>query len=608
MRKSLIGWVLSSLVGLTLFVGCDPVPRRQLTSEEKIADLYWVYSQFGENYAPLEYKQQRLGFNYETLKLETVEKAKLTKNNDEFYSLLFNFVSTFQDAHTSGALTNSSLPNRASVAYLGFSGERSGDNLIVKKFLPTIDKDGYPVKEGDEILKLNGKTLKSIIDSDLKGFRNLGNVEANYTYHMNKIFTRVSTQNGQPTGSDAILTVKRDDKEIEITVPWIVKDLYKFQKDQTEAEKAKKSESTDPAELDENYVMTADGSNNPLFRFRILGFNGRPEFPFSTWVSISRQFRKTFLNSFKIVDLFASWEAATGEKEAPLTPMQTLKKVRSVPSSAIEISSAQTYPAYVSVEKVRTKAGDDSGKKALVGTIYLDTFSPAEDEEEVIKQFKATLKDFNTLGVKTIVIDLINNGGGSLSLGAKLAQALFPTTIEMPKIQFRLSDTWLDEFESTILNSGAGDLKRELARRTLNGMIEDQAAGKKLSRPLSIETLFPYELEKNEDYSENPQVILLVNEMCASMCDIFSAMLQDNGVAKIVGTQTMGAGGNVVGHNQAPNSHFDVRQTESLLLRKDGTYIENNGVMPDVEIAVNESAGSKYSAVRKKALEKLLVE
>jgi C-terminal processing protease CtpA/Prc len=68
----------------------------------------------------------------------------------------------------------------------------------------------------------------------------------------------------------------------------------------------------------------------------------------------------------------------------------------------------------------------------------------------------------------------------------------------------------------------------------------------------------------------------------------------------------MGAGGNVVDHYEAPNSHFDVRQTESLILRRDGSYLENNGVEPDVAIAVNESSTSFYEDVHTLALKTLM--
>jgi hypothetical protein len=64
----------------------------------------------------------------------------------------------------------------------------------------------------------------------------------------------------------------------------------------------------------------------------------------------------------------------------------------------------------------------------------------------------------------------------------------------------------------------------------------------------------------------------------------------------------MGGGGNVVQHAQAPNSHLVVAQTESLILRHDGTPIENVGVTPDIEMEVNETAAGRYDEVRDKAI------
>ncbi len=73
--------------------------------------------------------------------------------------------------------------------------------------------------------------------------------------------------------------------------------------------------------------------------------------------------------------------------------------------------------------------------------------------------------------------------------------------------------------------------------------------------------------------------------------------MKENNLATVVGSRTLGAGGNVVNHPYTPNSHMSVRVTESLIVRKDGSYIENNGVTPDVAVAVNEFATSKYEGV-----------
>ena len=109
--------------------------------------------------------------------------------------------------------------------------------------------------------------------------------------------------------------------------------------------------------------------------------------------------------------------------------------------------------------------------------------------------------------------------------------------------------------------------------------------------------LSPFSIQPNKDLKKPFKIALLVNEMCASMCDIFAGILQDNKMATIFGSRTMGAGGNVVSYNQAPNSHLDLRQTESLIVRKDGSYVENNGVTPEKVMEVNTFAKDKYADV-----------
>jgi hypothetical protein len=60
--------------------------------------------------------------------------------------------------------------------------------------------------------------------------------------------------------------------------------------------------------------------------------------------------------------------------------------------------------------------------------------------------------------------------------------------------------------------------------------------------------------------------------------------------------------------HQAPSSHLELRQTESLIVRKNPnadqtpSYIENFGIEPEVEIKVSEMAKTKYVDVIKKAM------
>ncbi len=600
-RKTLARLFGAAVVASSLLVitACDPVPRRTLTAEEKIADMEWAYSVFGANYAPLEYKAQRYGFDWDALKTRYREEARVTQSNDEFYAVLHKFVSEFKDAHTSSSLTNSDLPGRARVAYLGFSGERKGDALLVKELLPTIDEDSsYPIHVGDEIIKIDGVALTDIVRGEMVKSRDLGQDESNLSFHFNKIFTRISTARALPARDVAVLTVKDDDQEREVQLPWVTKDLVQFRTEQAEARAAAEAPAA-PASPSVGSLV-----ERPQF-LALLGFDGHIIDPVAALASVTRGSRSfSMLNTFRFIDDVAAW---TTNLHAPVAGVETMRRVRNVPERAQFIEAARTYPTYVTREPVLNAAGQRTGSR-LVATMLLDTFSPAATEETVSTEFKNTLNAMKELGVNDLVIDLINNGGGSVSLGMHLAQALSNTLIEMPQIQFRLNDDWLDDIQQASLE-GDSDAERELARRLFETMQADAASGRRLSRPVSTQLLVPFEIQANRDLEQRLNIVLMVNEMCASMCDIFTAVLKDNGMARVVGARTMGAGGNVVGKNSsAPNSGLELRQTESLILRRDGSYIENNGVEPDVVFAVNESADEKYDGVRAKALESLLRE
>ncbi len=583
------------VITLSLLTSCSGVPRRQLTSEEKKADLYWLFSMFNQNYAPMQYKEQLHKFSIEDLKASYLEKAAQTKTNDEFYALMHSFVAHFQDAHTSGSFSPSALPQRVQVAYLGFSGVRIGKKFHVKSLLPSIkDTSSFPIKVGTIITKFNGKSIADAVQTELVPYRNLGHTEANITALANNLFQRNSTGINIPTEDNVTLTLEISSKEQDVILPWIKKDIYTFSKEQAEAKKEKDSKE----------------KQSNLFAVLLESFQKAD--------LVSQFFQKEFTRegghfdfrkSFRVLGLDTSWSSDQLKEQlervlagpngfAPATPKTTkeiLAKSRFIPANALFIPEAKTYPAYI------TKVKTDKNGSHLVAYMHLNTFSPATAEDKVIEEVKATLKVISSLNVNKLVIDMIGNGGGSLSLGVKLAQALSNKPIQLPTLQFKTSETWLDEFENASI-SNSSDAERELAKRIFYQLDTERRSGKSLSKAFNIESLMPFEVSPNTDLEEPLKIVFLADEMCASMCDIFSGMLVDNKMATFLGKQTMGAGGNVVMHGAAPNSGFLVAQTESLIIRSNGSYIENNGIKPDVVVEINEHAGDNYSAVIQKAL------
>jgi C-terminal processing protease CtpA/Prc len=599
-----VAWGFAALV--ILFGACAPAPRKVLTKDQKQADLMWLFSQFDENYAPLEYKAGKLGFNYTDLKAKYLKDADATATNEQFYRLMSKFVSEFQDAHTSTTQNFSFLPKRSNIAYLGFDGIRKGDGLLVTALLPSyVMAPNYPVKLGDTILKMDGQSLPDLVKAMAVERQHLGNPESNLTAHMPKLFSKTTGNDALPAAdASAKLTIRRGFSTLDVVVPWITKDMQDFLREQQQFTKKEVS-----VGATEHLGLTLE----KFFQFALAGFSDQAKVKPGVIDQLLRTSKDyQFYKSFVYVDKSPTWGSAMVAETlqqsfaTPPTSVEKLKMKRFVPASAVFVNANAVYPTYVTGEKVFGVDGKATGETKLVATMYLDTFSPSGAEPAVLKEVSDTLYALQTLGVKDLVIDMIDNGGGSLSLGLQMAQLFSNQRIIMPEMQFKLSNTWIDEFESGSIKGG-NDAERELFRRVYDGLSKDLESGLNLSSKWSTEALMPFAVKPNDRLKNSMNVVLLVNEMCASMCDIFSAVMQDNKLATVVGAQTMGAGGNVVMHGEAPNSHMWVSQTESLILRKDGSYIENNGIKPDVALPVNEFSDMRYMPVRAVAVQLLTV-
>ncbi len=604
------------------FISCSPGPRRQLNQSERVADMFWLYSKFDQNYAPRNLKEKNFSFKYSELKQQYMKQAMLDQSNETFYQLMMSFIAEFKDAHTSGDIPISSLPGRTKISYLGFKGKRVKDAYLISELLPTIKKGShYPLKVGDSIEKIDGVELITYIDTHLTKNRNLGHKQANYTALMGKIFTRRSYFNAFSKNQDATLTIKRGEETLDITLPWVTKDFVTFRQEQTKAQEEKKKAqvgaSYNLSISDEDYkqletltqfvaLKSISLENVKSIIAKTKNFKEINSIAFDQFQvqNLAQTFQKQAdLDVWTFIELMKAYLEPIAHD--PKDIIQVMKKDRFIPAIAHHVPHTSHYKAYTTYKSVK-------GIKTKIGVIRLHSFSPGGDEADIIKEFKKTLKYFIDFDVQNVVIDMLNNGGGSLTLGTKLAQAMTSKKLELPTIKLKINETWLDNFETKSL-SAKSDAEKEIARRTFETLMAKRAKNEILSQELLITSLFPLQMTPNKELIVEKKAypfnfVLLVNEMCASMCDIFSAMIQDNKLGSIVGSQTMGAGGNVTQHIQAPNSNLIIRQTESLLVRSrdQKDYIENNGIIPDVKIKTYEMQGNKFEKVIEKAFEQFV--
>lgn len=84
-------------------------------------------------------------------------------------------------------------------------------------------------------------------------------------------------------------------------------------------------------------------------------------------------------------------------------------------------------------------------------------------------------------------------------------------------------------------------------------------------------------------------IYMLINELDFSGGDATPANLQDYKRVTLIGVRTAGAGGTVEEIENRVANQFSYRLTTSLMVRKNGSFVENLGVLPNVKFVINEN-------------------
>ena len=162
-----------------------------------------------------------------------------------------------------------------------------------------------------------------------------------------------------------------------------------------------------------------------------------------------------------------------------------------------------------------------------IGYIEFSSF-----DEETSKQFEERLLELKNKGIKGLIIDIRNNGGGIVQEATKIA------------------DYFLKK-DSTIL------------------ITKDKNGDEDITKA------------KNEPIFDLP-VIILTNQNTASASEILAGALKDNGVAKIVGTKTFGKG--VIQNIFTLTDGAALKLTTSEYFTPSNKKINHEGIEPDVNV------------------------
>lgn len=202
-----------------------------------------------------------------------------------------------------------------------------------------------------------------------------------------------------------------------------------------------------------------------------------------------------------------------------------------------EISASITRET-VKEKTVYSKVMDDGS-----GYIMIKSF-----EDGTAKEFETELSAFEKQGIKSMVIDLRDNGGGYIDEGMEIADRLLK--------------------EGTIT------------------YMEDVKGKRKYFNSDEKATKIKY--------------TVLVNENTASTSEILTAAIKDNNGGKIVGTKTFGKG--IVQETTKFKDGSSLKLTVLRYFSPKGKVIHKKGIKPDVEVKFDPSSGTDNQLEMAKSL------
>lgn len=192
----------------------------------------------------------------------------------------------------------------------------------------------------------------------------------------------------------------------------------------------------------------------------------------------------------------------------------------------------------VKEKTVYAKVMDDGS-----GYIVIKSF-----EDGTAKEFETELSAFEKQGIKSMVIDLRDNGGGYIDEGMEIADRLLK--------------------EGTIT------------------YMEDVKGKRKYFNSDEKATKIKY--------------VVLVNENTASTSEILTAAIKDNNGGKIVGSKTFGKG--IVQETTKFKDGSSLKLTVLRYFSPKGKVIHKKGIKPDVEVKFDPSSGTDNQLEMAKSL------
>ncbi|MBS0623433.1 MAG: protease-like activity factor CPAF [Verrucomicrobia bacterium] len=556
--------------------------QSELAKKRMLEDLNFLQQSLEVRYAPLEWKRSYVGLNlekeFEQARKEIQQKPHVTTK--EFQRLVSKVLNSLADYHVGAqfySTERSKLPFAVKSA-LDPESESGRRYFIVHIDWSKISRLAFPLSVGDELLEWDGQPIDKVVKELCKQEFGVRNFEGTNLALAEETLTERYGFLGQHVPSGLIKLKFKSSKSLQIQ-DVVMKWEYR-------AERIKDFSSLG-ASKDKNKLVQA---NLPLQKIE----QGMQQSILQQGMMVAAHFDPVRLHQ----SVENPYERGSRSNYLP-----NLGKV------IWKSHAKDRFHAYI--------FSAPSGN--LVGYIRIPHYMA--DEEET-KEFCALMRIFEN-ATNALVIDQMDNPGGSIFYLYSLASALANKPIDVPKHHINLTQEEvnmavrrLPELESIhnledaheVIGDSIGGLPVtmqtvEKMKQFFYKIIEEWNEGKLYTDPLHVFGIDKVTAHPDGCYTK--PVLVLVNHLDFSGGDFFPAILQDSGRAVILGTRTAGAGGYVLATSH-PNHNgiagFTI--TGSVAERANKEPIENLGVKPDIEYAMQvEDLQHNYRSYVNKILE-----
>lgn len=578
------------MVVLALAVGCtkpnqetasniqlqDPKALRPLSESDALADYDTMVAAIRSTYGPLEYKQRRFGYDFETEAAKVRAKFSTAATDAEKQALFYELLRKLEDGHIS---LIQPIRERYEIPVIVIPVE---GKYIVWKVAPALAPNG--ITPGDEILAVDGMSIPDALKI-VKKYAWFANAESDlHLGHL--VFYRPS--------HIPELVPKNSFAQIEFAKPDGTKRLariaWRKTSPQQRLENGAKTQEGQESDEDEdaNFSLLRPSKRPASFESRLSGAKSmvseRLEEQLKTMASVAdmgadapwywnprlkRKYGLTMVTPERerVQNFYALWVRELNLFEEKIPTVEDLPEELPEVWAGLYRYNGKT----VLIMRQPSYSVDDIPLQLAIYSALIDQYQPVAD---------------------SLVIDQTHNPGGAVVYQEGFAQLFAPQGLN-GFVQFLNTDRlWymrLNSAWTAMDGRRAASATGARVSSTVKNLERDSEAGLRLTQE-------PFSFSLREVLPPAPAgvvwrkpMLVLIDELCGSGGDSFPMLVKANKLGRLFGNRTMGLGGSVEKTLSLPFTRASLSLTRGLFttFKPDGKYtdtdfVENNGVQPDV--------------------------